>query len=132
MAAIATVADGDGFPFPVTDVPATAATPEAVVRFLAGALVAADRVDEVVRLVMRREELGSTGVGRGIAIPHANIPAVTRVATGLGRLTTPTDWHAVDGNPVSLVCLLLVPEGRAGDKLRQLERVVRLLRGDTP
>src|SRR5262245_49862206 len=104
-------ADESDFGFPVVAVPPTATIPDAVVRFLVGELVAADRIppaagQRVVEAVLRRETLGSTGIGKGLAIPHAKSDDVTDAVVVIGRLPTPIDWSAIDGEPVNLVCLI--------------------------
>jgi PTS system fructose-specific IIA component/PTS system nitrogen regulatory IIA component len=130
-------ADGpDGGGPSLVDVPATAGTPEAVVRFLVGWLVAAgrlpaDELEPAVRQIMRREELGSTGVGRGLAIPHAASPAIDKPAAVVGRLAEPLDWAAGDGERVGLVALVIGPGSGAPATLRALEEAVRRLRGDS-
>ena len=121
------------FPLPEVDVPREVATsPESVVRFLAGELAAtcgipAGQLDQVVGEVMRRETLGTTGIGRGVALPHARSAAVARLGVVLGRLPTPLDWHAIDAQPVRLVCLLLSPLSDPANHLRRLENLVRTL-----
>ena len=59
--------------------------------------------------LLKREQLGSTGMGDGIAIPHARVPGVKSPFGMLARLKQPVDFHAVDGQPVDLVFLLLAP-----------------------
>lgn len=117
------------------DVPSGVSTPAAVVRFLAGELSAAhglsaEHVELIVAEVLRREQLGSTGIGGGVAIPHASTDLVAEPAVLLGRLAAPIDWQAIDGEPVGLVCLLLSPRTNPGARLRHLESIVRSLRGD--
>lgn len=85
---------------------------------------------EVFAAVNEREQLGSTGLGNGIAIPHgrlAGLPAVTAV---FARLAEPVDFEAVDDQPVDLVMLLLAPIGAGADHLKALARVARVLRTD--
>lgn len=126
------MADGDG-PAAV-DVPEAADTPEAVVRFLVGWLVAdgqlpAAELEPVVGRVLRREALGSTGIGRGLAVPHAASEAIARVAFVAGRLMTPVDWASLDGAPVRTVALVIGVGSGTPEVLRALEEVVRRLRG---
>jgi PTS system nitrogen regulatory IIA component len=82
----------------------------------------------VFALLFAREELGSTGVGRGIAIPHARVPGLSRVFGLLARLERPVDFAAIDDQPVDLVCLLLTPAAAAADHLPALACVSRRLR----
>ncbi len=131
----ATGAADDGFGFPVVAVPPTATVPDAVVRFLVGELVAAGRVpaaacQRVAEAVLRRETLGSTGIGNGVAIPHAKSDDVREVAVAIGRLPKPIDWAAIDAEPVGLVCLIVTPRDTPAAAQRRLEELMRRLRGD--
>ncbi len=63
--------------------------------------------------LVKREELGSTGMGGGVAIPHARFHQVTKPFGMLVRLRRPVDFDAVDGEPVDIVFLLLLPEAAA-------------------
>ena len=65
--------------------------------------------DEIAAALLAREDLGSTGTGGGIAIPHARIEAVTKPFGILAKLKQPIDFDAIDGRPVDLVFVLLVP-----------------------
>jgi PTS system nitrogen regulatory IIA component len=78
--------------------------------------------------LLQRERLGSTGLGQGIAIPHAKIPGLRRMFGVFARLAEPIDFDAVDGAPVDIVFLLLAPEGAGADHLKALARISRLLR----
>lgn len=78
--------------------------------------------------VLERERLGSTGVGEGVAIPHARIPGLTRVAGGFARLIDPADFDAIDERPADLIFMLLAPEDAGSEHLRALARVSRLFR----
>jgi PTS system nitrogen regulatory IIA component len=81
-------------------------------------------------VLLERERLGTTGVGRGIAIPHGKLPGLDRVRGLLARLEKPVDFDAVDDQPVDLIFLLLAPEQAGADHLKALARVSRLLRDD--
>jgi nitrogen PTS system EIIA component len=81
-------------------------------------------------VLVERERLGSTGVGRGVAIPHGKLASLDRVYGFFARLTRPIDFDAVDEHPVDLMFLLLAPEGAGADHLKALARVSRLLRDD--
>ena len=83
---------------------------------------------DVVQAATERERLGSTGVGNGVALPHARIEGMDRVVAGFARLSEPMEFDAVDGRPVDLVCFLLAPADAGGAHLRALARVSRLLR----
>ncbi|WP_332713016.1 PTS sugar transporter subunit IIA [Pelagibacterium mangrovi] len=80
--------------------------------------------------LQNREQLGSTGLGNGIAIPHGKIKGLPGVTALFVRLAQPIDFDAVDDQPVDLVVMLLAPEGSGADHLKALSRVARLLRAD--
>jgi PTS system nitrogen regulatory IIA component len=78
--------------------------------------------------LMQREGLGSTGVGRGIAIPHGRVPTLRRIVSVFARLDEPIDFDALDSERVDLIFLLLAPEHAGADHLKALARISRLLR----
>lgn len=78
--------------------------------------------------INERESLASTGIGQGLAIPHAKIEGVDRVVGILARLASPVDYDAVDGKPVDVVFMLLAPADAGSDHLRALAAASRLLR----
>ena len=86
--------------------------------------------DQVNRALLERETLGPTGVGRGVAIPHARFGGVDRVLGLFVRLEKPVDFEAIDRQPVDLVFALLAPEGAGADHLKALARVSRTLRSE--
>ncbi|MDR1853449.1 MAG: PTS sugar transporter subunit IIA, partial [Azoarcus sp.] len=75
--------------------------------------------DAVFDKLFTRERLGSTGLGQGVAIPHARVAGLAEAAGAFIRLATPIPWDSLDGRPVSLVFVLLVPE-EANDAHLQL------------
>lgn len=81
-------------------------------------------------VLLERERLGTTGVGRGIAIPHGKLPGLDRVYGIFARLERPIDFDAIDDQPVDLIFLLLAPENAGADHLKALARVSRLLRDE--
>jgi len=83
---------------------------------------------EIFDTLMQRERLGSTGVGRGIAIPHGRMAGLTRIVSVFARLDEPIDFEALDDEPVDLIFLLLAPEHAGADHLKALARISRLLR----
>ncbi len=86
---------------------------------------------EQIRMkLLEREQLGSTGVGNGVAIPHGKVDGIGQVVGVLARLETPIDFDAVDDQPVDLVFLLLAPENATAAHLKALAKVSRLLRED--
>ena len=89
--------------------------------------IAERRIYEVLN---ERERLGSTGIGRGIAIPHGKLDELPRLYGLFARLERPIPFEAVDNQPVDLVFVLLAPEKAGAEHLRALARVSRLLRDD--
>ncbi len=83
---------------------------------------------EIFDTLLQRERLGSTGLGRGIAIPHVKFKQLEHIVCLFARLETPIDFEAMDGEPVDLIFLLLAPEHASGDHLKALARISRLLR----
>jgi PTS system nitrogen regulatory IIA component len=84
--------------------------------------------DEVSNLIIKREELGSTGVGNGVALPHARFPGLKAAFGLLARLRHGIDFEAIDDQPVDIVFLLLLPETGDGAQLNALASVARALR----
>jgi PTS system nitrogen regulatory IIA component len=85
-------------------------------------------VDMVVSEIEKRDELGSTGIGRGVAIPHARLREVKKPLALLARLKSAIEFDAIDGKPVDLVFLLLLPAASQLDQLNCLAAVARRLR----
>jgi nitrogen PTS system EIIA component len=84
--------------------------------------------DIVFSALLKREELGSTGVGNGVAIPHARLEQVKKPFGIIARLKHPIDFDSVDGRPVDLVCLLLLSKENEQAQLNTLAAVARRLR----
>lgn len=109
---------------------------EGVIRELVAGLVDAgqissDEQDNIVKAIMKREELGSTGIGRGVAVPHTKHPSVDRLVGTVGVSSEGVDFESLDGEKVQLFFLLISPPDRPGDHLRALENISRQLRDDT-
>ena len=85
---------------------------------------------QVLERLEERENLGSTGFGRGVAIPHARFVGVNRPIAALIRLKKPIDFAAADGMPVDLVFGLLSPEGSGAMHLHALAEISRLMRDE--
>jgi PTS system nitrogen regulatory IIA component len=79
-------------------------------------------------VLLERERLGTTGVGRGIAIPHGKMAELDRLHGIFAVLEQPIGFDSVDDQPVDLIFLLLAPESAGADHLKALARVSRLLR----
>lgn len=84
--------------------------------------------DEIIRSLMERERLGSTGIGGGIAIPHAKAPRIGEPAIVLGRSTTGIAYDALDGRPVYLFFLLISDTSSIDVHLNLLARISRLMK----
>jgi PTS system fructose-specific IIA component/PTS system nitrogen regulatory IIA component len=96
----------------------------------AGAVKAEDQAG-IVQAVMKREELGSTGIGRGVAVPHTKHSSVNRLIGTVGISREGVDFQSLDGEKVQILFLLVSPPDRPGDHLRALENISRQLRDDT-
>lgn len=83
---------------------------------------------DIFETLIKRERLGSTGVGGGIAIPHGKLAGLDHIFGMFARLAKPIDFEALDENPVDLVFLLLAPESAGAEHLKALARVARLFR----
>jgi PTS system nitrogen regulatory IIA component len=84
--------------------------------------------DKIRADILKREELGSTGLGGGVAIPHARIADIKKPFGLLARLKSAIEFDAIDRQPVDLVFLLLLPTAPAGEQLNALALVARTLR----
>ena len=83
---------------------------------------------KIFESLREREQLGSTGIGNGTAVPHGRIPGFARALTMFARLEKPIDFDAIDSQPVDLIFLLLTPGDAGADHLKALARISRLLR----
>lgn len=95
----------------------------------AGALPA-DAVDEVVAALIKREQNGSTGFGKGVAVPHAKHPKVKQMAGTVGRSEAGIDFAALDHQPVYSIVLLLSPENQPQQHLQAMNIVFSNLQKD--
>ena len=114
----------------------TATSKESAIREIVESLratgyVGADVAEDVVRAILKREQLGSTGIGRGIAIPHAKHASVDRLTGTVALSQSGVAFDSIDGEPVYVYVLLISPQDRPGDHLRALENVVRAMRDDS-
>ena len=82
----------------------------------------------IVEILQQREKLGSTGIGQGVAIPHAKLPKLDKLTGIFARLDRAIEFDSLDNQPVDLIFLLLAPEGAGADHLKALARIARLLR----
>jgi len=87
--------------------------------------------DLLMKVLLERERLGSTGIGDGIAIPHGKLKDIDDLVLSFGRSTEGIDFESMDGKPVHLFFLLVAPETCAGIHLRALAKIARLLKNGT-
>ena len=109
---------------------------EGVIREMVQALTGADKLvadesESIVKAILKREELGSTGIGRGVAVPHTKHPSVQKLVGTVAVSASGVDFNSLDGEKVQLFFLLISPPDRPGDHLRALENISRQLRDDT-
>jgi len=90
-----------------------------------------ENVDEVVAALIKREQNGSTGFGKGVAVPHVKHPKVTRMSGTVGRSANGIDFAALDHQPVYSVVLLLSPENQPQQHLQAMNAVFNNLQKDT-
>ena len=83
--------------------------------------------DMALKSVLNREQVRSTGIGSGIAIPHGKCNAVKELVISMGIAAQPIDFDSVDGKPVSIVILLLSPLDQTGPHIQALARISRLM-----
>lgn len=107
-----------------------------VIEELVQSLLDAGEVDpeeknDIIAAILKREELGSTGIGRGVAVPHTKHPSVQKLVGTVGVSSDGVDFNSLDGEKVQLFFLLVSPPERPGDHLRALENISRQLRDDT-
>ena len=113
-----------------------ATSKEGVIRELVNALISsgmltAEQEEPIVQAIMKREELGSTGIGRGIAVPHTKHSSVSQPVGTVGISRGGVDFQSLDGEKVQLFFLLISPPDRPGDHLRALENISKQIQYDT-
>ncbi len=86
---------------------------------------------DLVRVLMERERLGSTGIGGGIGIPHGKIESLPELVLGVGISHPGVDFESLDGRPTHIFFLLITPENSAGLHLKVLARISRILKNET-
>ena len=83
--------------------------------------------DEICRGLMNREQIGSTGLGNGIAIPHCRVARCSEITGALVTLSRPVDYDAIDNNPVDLLFVLIVPEEESDLHVKTLAVIAEML-----
>lgn len=86
--------------------------------------------DQLVKVLLERERLGSTGIGGGIGIPHGKLKNLESLVLGFGLSRQGVNFESMDGRPTHIFFLLLTPEDSAGIHLKLLARISRLLKND--
>jgi PTS system nitrogen regulatory IIA component len=84
--------------------------------------------DSMVEVLLEREKLGSTGIGDGIAIPHGKLAGLDNLIISFGRSREGVGFDSLDGNPVYIFFLLMAPENSAGQHLKALAKISRMLK----
>jgi nitrogen PTS system EIIA component len=110
-------------------------TKEEAIQSMVRSLCNAGRIDpanedNIVAAIMKREELGSTGIGKGIAVPHTKHPSVDALVSTIAIAKDGVDFQSLDGEDVYILFLLISPPDRPGDHLRGLESISRHLKND--
>ena len=102
-----------------------------VLREFAAHVLAAGKVldvEELLRVLLAREAMGSTGIGDGVAIPHGKMHGMSDVLVAFGRSHRGVDYQSMDDKPAYLFFLLVTPEDRPGEHLKMLARISRILK----
>lgn len=110
-------------------VPTAATERFAIIRELVESMACAGLIpdaDAVARAVLAREEMRSTGIGYGLAVPHAKCDGPARLCVAIGRPPTPVDFRSVDGRPCELVILLVSPPNETAAHVQSLARISRM------
>lgn len=87
--------------------------------------------DSMVKVLLEREKLGSTGIGDGIAIPHGKLSGLENLVVSFGRSKEGIEFDSLDGKPVHIFFLLMAPENSAGQHLKALAKISRMLKEET-
>lgn len=112
-----------------------ATTKDAAIREMVESLRASGHLksneqDNIIKAIMKREQLGSTGIGRGVAIPHTKHESVERLVGTVAVSHIGVPFESLDNEPVYILVMLISPQDRPGEHLRALESVSRHLRDD--
>ncbi|HTI50352.1 MAG TPA: PTS sugar transporter subunit IIA [Planctomycetaceae bacterium] len=111
------------------------ATKDAAIRSMVESLGASGSIkageqESIIAAILKREELGSTGIGKGVAVPHTKHPSVDRLVATIALSRNGVEFSSLDGEDVHILFLLVSPPDRPGDHLRALENISRHLRND--
>lgn len=94
------------------------------------ARIAGVKHDYLVRVLMERESLGSTGIGEGVGIPHGKLKDIDSLILGFGLSRKGVDFEAMDGQPTHIFFLLVTPENSTGLHLKMLAQISRILKNE--
>jgi len=111
-------------------IPMQAKDKNAAIAELVDLLAATNRVKDgqaLLKAVLAREETRSTGIGRGLAVPHGKSPACDRLVMAIGKPAQPIDFASIDGQPVDVIVLLASPTDQTGPHIQALARISRLM-----
>jgi len=108
---------------------------EGVIREIVGRLrdaraLAANDCESVIKAILSREELGSTGIGRGVAVPHTRHPSVDKLVACIATSKKGVDFASLDDQPAFVFFLLISPPNQPGPHLRALDNAARYMRDD--
>jgi PTS system nitrogen regulatory IIA component len=95
------------------------------------ASIAGINPEECVRVLMEREQLGSTGIGDGIGIPHGKMKSLDSLVLGFGRSRKGVDFESIDGQPTHIFFMLITPENSTGLHLKFLARISKILKSES-
>lgn len=87
--------------------------------------------EELIKVLLEREKLGSTGIGDGVAIPHGKLKNIDALLASFGKSVDGVDFDSMDGKPTHIFFLLVAPENSAGIHLKALARISRLLKDNS-
>lgn len=131
MVKLTDIVSPDSVVVPLQGADRDAAVAELVDALIKGSGTPAGLRDELISRVIEREKRGSTGFGRGVAVPHVKHKAVTKMAAAVGVSTRGIDFNSLDRQPVYSVMLLLSPEDRPEEHLQAMEVIFKNLSKDT-
>ncbi|MBS0260683.1 MAG: PTS sugar transporter subunit IIA [Planctomycetes bacterium] len=117
----------------ITDL--SSASKEAAIRTMVESLATSGSIkptdqESIIAAILKREELGSTGIGKGVAVPHTKHVSVDKLVATIALSKTGVEFASLDGEKVHILFLLVSPPDRPGDHLRALENISRHLRND--
>ncbi|NLX06930.1 MAG: PTS sugar transporter subunit IIA [Phycisphaerae bacterium] len=104
---------------------------EMVEKLVAAGKISQEHAGDIIKSIVKREKQGSTGFGKGVAVPHVKHESIKSLVAGIGRSGSGIDFAALDRAPVYIVVLLLSPQDRPEEHLQAMETIFRHLQRDT-